>query len=94
LITGNGLFENKIRSGRLAPYFEAHLFKFKKLLPSLCLILEHLKQATVGVYPQTISIEFLKAALLWLDYFESHAYRIYNNSANVVLNAAKILYSD
>jgi len=84
-------FENKNRSGRLAPYFEAHLFKYKKLLPSLCLILEHLKQATTGVYPQSISIEALKAALLWLDYFESHTHRIYNSSANAVLKAAQDL---
>lgn len=84
-------FENKNRSGRLSPYFEAHLFKYKKLLPSLCLILEHLKQATIGVYPQSISIEALKAALLWLDYFESYAHRIYNSSANVVLKAAQDL---
>ena len=84
-------FENKIRSGKLPPYLEAHLSKYKKLLPSLCLIIEHLNQAILGLYPQSISIKSLKAALLWLDYFESHAYRIYNSSANSVLKAAQDL---
>lgn len=84
-------FENKIRSGKLPPYLEAHLSKYKKLLPSLCLIIEHLNQAVFGLYPQSISIKSLKAALLWLDYFESHAYRIYNSSANSVLKAAQDL---
>lgn len=84
-------FENKIRSGKLPPYLEAHLSKYKKLLPSLCLIIEHLNQAVLGLYPQSISFKSLKAALLWLDYFESHAYRIYNSSANSVLKAAQDL---
>ena len=29
--------------------------------------------------------------MFWLDYFESHAYRIYNSSANSVLKAAQDL---
>lgn len=85
------IFESKIRSGKLPPYLEAHLSKYKKLLPSLCLIIEHLNQAALALYPQSISIKSLKAALLWLDYFESHAYCIYNSSANSVLKAAQDL---
>lgn len=85
------VFENKIRSGRLPPYLEAHLSKYKKLLPSLCLIIEHLDQALLGLYPESISTKSLKSALLWLDYFESHAYRIYNSSANAVLKGAQDL---
>ncbi|WP_059358614.1 DUF3987 domain-containing protein [Parachlamydia acanthamoebae] len=84
-------FENKIRSGKLPPYLEAHLSKYKKLLPSLCLIIEHLNQALLSLYPQSISIKSLRTALLWLDYFESHACRIYNSSANAVLKAAQDL---
>ena len=37
--------ENRLRKGDLPPHIEAHLGKYKKLLPALCLILEHMQWA-------------------------------------------------
>lgn len=84
-------FEKKIRSGKLPAHLEAHLSKYKKMLPALCLILEHLKQAVGDLHPQVITIKTLEAALRWLDYFESHACRVYGSGANAVLKAANDL---
>lgn len=84
-------FEKKIRSGILPPHLEAHLSKYKKLLPALCLILEHLKQAIEGNHPQLISAEILIDALQWIDFFESHARRIYGSGVNTILKGAKDL---
>lgn len=82
--------EMRMRKGDLPSHMEAHLSKYKKLLAALCLILEHTNFYN-GEYPQRIGKGSLKSALVWLDYLESHAWRIYGSSANAVPKAAKDL---
>ncbi len=86
-----GDFEKRLRSGNLPPHLEAHLTKYKKLLPALCIIFAHLKEAIEGRYPESISAQALQIALQWLDYFESHARRVYESGKNTVPKAAKEL---
>jgi len=83
--------ERRLRKGDLPPHMESHLAKYKKLLAALCLSLEHQHCAIDRQYPKAISKQRLEDALLWLDYFESHAKRIYGSSANAVPEAAKNL---
>ena len=83
--------ENRLRSGDLPPHMEAHLTKYKKLLPALCLILEHVKGAVNGKHPTAVSAQTLEAAIGWLSYFESHANRIYGSGANAIPKTAKAL---
>jgi hypothetical protein len=68
--------ENKLRKGDLPPHMESHLAKYKKLLPALCLIFEHLKESALGRHPDEVTQITLETALKWLEYFESHAWRI------------------
>lgn len=80
--------ETRLRKDNLPPHLEAHLAKYKKLLPALCLIFEHMRMALDNQYPQEISRDCLEKVLIWLKYFESHVYRIYGSSTNAVPDAA------
>ncbi|MGE4574509.1 DUF3987 domain-containing protein [Parachlamydia sp.] len=80
--------ETRLRKGDLPPYMEAHLAKYKKLLPALCLIFAHIQAALDNEYPQDITKECLQKSLLWLKYFESHACRVYGSSSNAIPKAA------
>lgn len=80
--------ELRLRAGSLPNYLEAHFAKYKKLLPALCLIHEYLKEATLEKYPEVITLESLNSSLLWIEYLESHAFRIYGSAANAIPKAA------
>lgn len=84
-------YEKRLRAGDLPPHMEAHLTKYKKLLPALCLILEHVQAAVNGKHPLEVSDHTLRSAIAWLAYFESHANRIYGSGANAIPKIAKEL---
>jgi putative DNA primase/helicase len=65
--------ERTIRGGTEHPAFEAHLSKYKKLVPALALII-HLADRDTG----PVTLAALDKALLWAKYLESHARRIYS----------------
>jgi putative DNA primase/helicase len=65
--------EKKLRSGDEHPAFEAHLAKYRKLVPALALLI-HLAERNTG----PVSSAALHKALLWADYLEVHARRIYS----------------
>lgn len=81
-------FETRLRKNSLPPCMEAHLAKYKKLLPALCLIFEHMGMSLNNQYPQEITYEYLEIVLIWLKYLESHAHRIYGTSANGIPKTA------
>lgn len=68
--------ELKLRAGDEPEILEAHLSKFRKLVPSLALIL-HLAGGGDG----DIGIDALKRAIAWSEYLLTHARRIYASSA-------------
>jgi len=80
--------EIKLRKGDLPPHMEAHLAKYKKLLPALCLIFEHMQSALDNKSPQEITKECFEKSLIWLKYFESHAHRVYGSFANAIPKTA------
>jgi len=84
-------YEKRLRTGDLPPHMEAHVTKYKKLLPALCLIFEHVQAAIKGKHPIEVSAHTLKSAIDWLVYFESHANRIYGSGANAIPKIAKEL---
>jgi hypothetical protein len=81
------ILENRLRSKAAPVHLEAHFAKYKKLVPALCLILEHLKTES----PTFISAETIKEALEWAAYLESHAMRVYSSGVNVVPKIANDL---
>jgi len=78
--------EMRVRSGIELPVMEAHLSKYRSLIPALALI-DHLVE--VGSGPVTAS-SVLRAAALG-EYLESHARRIYAPLINPAPAAAKAL---
>src|SRR5262249_47974581 len=64
--------EKKLRSDIEHPAFEAHLAKYRKLVPALALLV-HLTDRKRG----PVSLNALNRSLLWSDYLEAHARRIY-----------------
>jgi hypothetical protein len=60
--------EHRLREGREHPAIEAHLAKYRSLIPSLALLI-HL--ADGGENP--VGVDALERACAWGDYLESHA---------------------
>ena len=65
--------EQRLRSDCEHPAFEAHLSKYRKLIPAIALIL-HLANRDTG----PVTLAAFEKALLWARYLESHARRIYS----------------
>jgi len=65
--------ERRIRSGDEQSMLEAHLAKYRSLVPTLALLI-HL--ADVGAGP--VSEDALTRACAWAEYLESHARRLYS----------------
>jgi hypothetical protein len=66
--------ERRLRQGREHPAIEAHLAKYRSLIPSLALLIH---VADAGKNP--IGVEALEQACAWGDYLESHARRVYSH---------------
>jgi hypothetical protein len=65
--------ERHLRGDGDHPAFEAHLSKYRKLVPALALLM-HLADCNTGA----VSLAALDKALKWAKYLESHARRIYS----------------
>jgi hypothetical protein len=69
--------ENKIRSGDDHPAVEAHLSKYRSLMPSLALIF-HVVSTIAGRQGTPVSEAAASMAAAWCDYLEAHARRVYH----------------
>jgi putative DNA primase/helicase len=69
--------EEKVRSGDEHPALEAHLAKYRSLVPTLALLI-HLADGGQGA----VGEEALCKALRWAAYLESHARRVYATATN------------
>jgi len=65
--------EATLRNDTEHPAFEAHLSKYRKLVPALALLI-HLANRDTG----PVSLAALEKAFLWAFYLEAHARRIYS----------------
>jgi hypothetical protein len=72
------------------PVIEAHLSKFRSLMPSLALIF-HLVDAVEGKACEPVAIHAAKMAAACCDFFEQHARRIYQSITQRSLMAANQL---
>jgi putative DNA primase/helicase len=78
--------EARLRKGNLHPAFEAHLSKYRSLLPSLALIC-HLADGGAGPVGE---IAFARAEA-WASFLEPHAERIYSTLVKADQAAARTL---
>ena len=79
-------WEPKLRSGDLHPALEAHLAKYRKLVPGLALIL-HLSNGGTGPVGKRATLQ----ALAWVEYLETHARRAFASVTSPEVTAAKAI---
>ncbi len=75
--------EVKVRSGEEHPAIEAHLAKYRSLIPSLALLI-HLADHRAG----PVQLDALDRAIRWGTYLETHARRIYSQAVGSDVVAA------
>ncbi len=73
----DNLENRRLRNGGEHPAFEAHLGKYRSLIPSLALLIH-----MAGPYDTAVSIDAFQRALGWETYLESHARRMYASVSN------------
>jgi putative DNA primase/helicase len=78
--------EARLRSGELHPAMEAHLAKYRKLVPGLALVF-HLIEGDTGAVSEAAMLR----ALAWASYLESHARRIYGGAVAPEVAAARAI---
>ena len=81
-----GRLETRLRSGDLHPALEAHLAKYRSLLPSLALLC-HLADGCVG----SVGAVSWARAEAWGEYLETHARRVYDSVIRADLCGARTL---
>jgi len=79
-------YERTLRAGGDHPAIESHLSKYRKLVPTLSLLI-HLADNTSSA----IGSRALLKALAWLEYLESHARRAYASVAQAEAESARAL---
>lgn len=80
--------EARLRGGDLHPALESHLAKYRKLVPSLALIL-HLASNGTGPVSERATLQ----ALAWAEYLETHARRAYGSVSMPEVATAKAILS-
>jgi len=85
--------EKRLRSGDLHPALEAHLAKYRKLVPALALILD-LADRVAGPVDQMarpVGVPAVQTAIAWSKYLETHARRAYGCVIAVAADTAKAI---
>lgn len=80
-----GNIQPRIRDPHLAEHQASHLNKYPSLIASIALILELIKGALINTQPSEVSAMSFRQAMLWCEYLEAHAWKIYE-SAQVPLS--------
>jgi Protein of unknown function (DUF3987)/DnaB-like helicase N terminal domain len=81
-----GRFEQRLRSSRMAAPFEAHLGKYRKLVPALALLI-HVADECGG----PVSLRALERALAWAGCLETHAARVFASATIAETDAVHTL---
>jgi putative DNA primase/helicase len=79
--------EERLRTDDLHPVLQAHLSKYRKLVPALALIFELVDNAGA----ESVSAASLLRALRWADYLETHAHRLYSAASTPQMTGADAL---
>lgn len=78
--------EARLRSGTLPAVLEAHLAKYRKLVPALSLLM-HLADGHAG----PVGVESIRKAVGWAAYLETHARRVYGAAIDPTRELARSL---
>jgi putative DNA primase/helicase len=82
--------EARVRNPNEHEVLVSHLAKYRSLIPELALIF-HAIDVADGSQTGPVSAEALTRALMWAEYFEAHARRIYQGAMQPAETAAGVL---
>jgi hypothetical protein len=85
-MTWRRTLEARLRSGELHVALEAHLAKYRKLVPGLCLIC-HLADGLTG----PVGVAAVRRGVAWAKYLETHAQRAYGSVTSASADTAKAI---
>jgi hypothetical protein len=80
--------EQRLRSEEMAPALEAHVAKYRSLMPSLALLFELID--TEG-FPVGVGKTAALGAVAWCEYLETHAGRLYASAEKPAMEGARAL---
>jgi Protein of unknown function (DUF3987) len=83
--------EGRLRSGELSPPLEAHLAKYRSLMPALALLFAAVEYVGGTAQPGAVGPKPALQAWAWCDYLESHARRLYSSAENPAMEGARAL---
>jgi len=83
--------EMRLRSRELHPALEAHLAKYRSLMPSLALIFHLVELADGKANGNTVGHETAAQAAAWCEFLESHAARLYASAQDPGIASAREL---
>lgn len=83
--------EARLLSGELSPPLEAHLAKYRSLMPSLALCFAAVDYVDGKAEPGAVGAESALRAWAWCEYLETHAYRLYAAAEDPDLERARAL---
>ena len=83
--------ETTLRSEELVPALEAHLAKYRSLMPSLALLFHLMDYVDGTADGGVVGTEAALRAAAWCEYLRTHAERLYSSSQNPAMEAARAL---
>jgi hypothetical protein len=86
--TWRDVLEQRLRSEEMAPALEAHIAKYRSLMPSLALLFELID--TEGL-PVSVGKLAAVRAVAWCEYLETHAGRLYASTEKPAMEGARAL---
>jgi len=86
-----GGLEERLRSADLSPALEAHIAKYRSLMPSLALIFQLLSFVDGSGKGGLVETPSALRAVAWCDYLEAHAARLYSSAEDPSMEAARAL---
>ena len=81
--------ERRLRSGELSPPLEAHLAKYRSLMPALALLFAAVDFVGGKAEPGAVGEESALRAWAWCEYLESHARRLYSSAEDPAMEGAR-----
>ena len=86
-----GELETALRGEDLVPALEAHLAKYRSLMPSLALLFQLVGFVDGTGESGAVGLEATLRAAAWCGYLRTHAERLYSSAQNSAMEAARAL---
>lgn len=84
--------EKRLCTENMSPIFEAHISKYRSLMPSLALIFSLVHSFdTTGSQPTEVDTDSVRLAIKWCHFLEQHAFKAYGEYLEPEMVAARVL---